>query len=60
MKLIAGLALIATVLAFYLYAWPRNGKLASFVGTNWETPLCLGAVCSLFVGMTLVVAGWNR
>ena len=57
MKLFVGLALFGAVLAFYLYAWPRNGKLASFVGTKWETPLCLGAVCSLAVGVALVVTG---
>ena len=60
MKLFVGLALFGAILAFYFYAWPRNGKLASFVGTKWETPLCLGAVCSLAVGVALVVAGWNQ
>ena len=52
-----GVVLLVLVAAFYLYALPRGGKLAPFVGTNWETPLTLAATCSLFIGLIFIVAG---
>ena len=60
MKLVFGIALVALVVSFFLCSLPRQGKLARFIGTPWETPLLLAATCSLAIGIVLVVAGWSQ
>ena len=54
-----GVVLLILVAAFYFYSFPRGGKLASFVGTSWETPLTLAATCGVAIGFVLVMAGWR-
>ena len=47
---------LAAVAVFY-YSLPRNGKLAKFVGTEWEGYAVVGMIGVFGIGAILIITG---
>jgi hypothetical protein len=57
MTTIAGIVLIALAGALFVYSMPRDGKVALFVGTQWEPYVTILIIACLGVGVLIAVSG---
>jgi hypothetical protein len=57
MTLISGVALVLLSAAAFFYSLPRGGKLARFVGSQWEGYIVVAMIAGLGVGVMLVISG---
>jgi hypothetical protein len=54
---IIGLACAVLGLTAFIYSLPRGGKLAPFVGTNWEPYAVVAMISLLALGLILALVG---
>ena len=57
MSVIFGIALSLAAVAVFYYSLPRNGKLAKFVGTEWEGYAVVGMIGVFGIGAILIITG---
>jgi len=57
MFIVAGLALIVTAATVFYLCLPRDGKVARFVGTEWESYAVVAMIAVLAIGTIMTVVG---
>jgi hypothetical protein len=57
MRVIFGIALSLASVAVFYYSLPRDGKMAKFVGTEWEGYAVVAMICVFGVGALLTITG---
>jgi len=57
MRVISGIALSLAAVAVFYYSLPRDGKMAKFVGTEWEGYAVVAMICVFSIGAILTVTG---
>jgi hypothetical protein len=57
MILISGIVLIVLSCGLLFYSLPRGGRVARFVGTQWEPYVTILIICLFGLGALLAVAG---
>ena len=58
MFIVAGLALIFTAATVFYLSLPRGGKVARFVGTEWEGYAVVAMIAVLAIGVIMTVVGF--
>jgi hypothetical protein len=57
MTLFSGVALVLLSVAAIFYSLPRGGKVARFVGRDWEGYIVVSMIGGLGIGAMLVITG---
>jgi len=57
MSVIFGIALSLAAVAICYYSLPRDGKMAKFVGTEWEAYAVWAMICVFSIGAMLTIMG---
>jgi hypothetical protein len=57
MTLTFGVALVLLAITAFYRSLPRRGKMARFVGTEWEGYAVVGLIGILGIGVIMVIAG---
>ncbi|HET7680069.1 MAG TPA: hypothetical protein VFK79_08055 [Xanthobacteraceae bacterium] len=57
MTIIIGVAFVVLGAAAFIYSLPRGGRVARFVGTNWEGYAVVMMISLLAVGLVMIISG---
>jgi hypothetical protein len=57
MRALIGIIIFICGISALLWARPRDGRMRSFVGTQFEVPFVLAILGALTVGSVLVISG---
>ena len=57
MTAIIGIAFVVLAVTAFIYSLPRRGRLAPFVGTNWEPYAVVMIVVLLGAGVVMIISG---
>jgi hypothetical protein len=57
MTIIIGLACAVLAVTAFIFSVPRGGKVAPFVGTEWEAYVVVMMICLLATGLILTIVG---
>ena len=57
MNVIIGLSFVGLAVTTFIYSLPRGGRVARFVGTEWEAYAVVMMISLLAVGVVMTVVG---
>jgi hypothetical protein len=60
MTVITGVVFVVVAVTAFIYSLPRGGRVARFVGTNWEGYAVVMMISLLASGAVLIVSGLSE